>query len=162
MDKLKEDLVEINYIKTKIGILKYTIVNSKLVSLNKVDECEFINYNKSELAIKIEKELLEYFEGKRKVFDIPLEMQGTEFQKKVWNALLEIPYGEVRSYKDISKRIGNEKACRAVGMANNKNKIMIIIPCHRVIGADKKLVGYYYGIDMKQELLDLEKNNKNK
>ena len=98
----------------------------------------------------------EYLDGQRKVFDLPLHPNGTEFQIKVWKALTEIPYGETRSYKDIAISIGNEKACRAVGMANNKNPIPIIIPCHRVIGANKKLVGYAGGLDLKERLLDLE------
>lgn len=98
----------------------------------------------------------EYIKGKRKIFDLPLNPNGTEFQKKVWKALTEIPYGETKSYKDIAAILGNEKACRAVGMANNKNPIPIIIPCHRVIGANKKLVGYAGGLDLKKMLLNLE------
>ena len=101
-------------------------------------------------------QIREYLDGQRKVFDLPLHPTGTEFQIKVWKALTEIPYGETRSYKDIAISIGNEKACRAVGMANNKNPIPIIIPCHRVIGANKKLVGYAGGLDLKERLLDLE------
>ena len=101
-------------------------------------------------------QIREYLDGQRKVFDLPLHPNGTEFQIKVWKALTEIPYGETRSYKDIAISIGNEKACRAVGMANNKNPIPIIIPCHIVIGANKKLVGYAGGLDLKERLLDLE------
>ena len=92
------------------------------------------------------------------MFDLPLDPIGTEFQKKVWQALKEIPFGETRSYGEIAKLIGNEKASRAVGMANNKNPIAIIIPCHRVIGANGKLVGYAGGLDLKEKLLKLEKN----
>ncbi|WP_100065367.1 methylated-DNA--[protein]-cysteine S-methyltransferase [Miniphocaeibacter massiliensis] len=103
------------------------------------------------------KQIKEYFMGKRKSFSIPLKPKGTEFQKKVWESLLKIPYGETRSYKDIAKDIGNEKASRAVGGANNKNPIFIIIPCHRVIGASGNLVGYGGGIKMKEKLLQLEK-----
>ena len=106
-----------------------------------------------------DEELDEYFKGNSKVFDIPLKIEGTEFQRKVWNALLEIPYGETRTYLDIAKQIGNSKACRAVGMANHNNKIMILIPCHRVIGSNKKLVGYAGGIDVKEKLLEIEKKN---
>ncbi len=113
----------------------------------------------SELSELAAIKLNEYFDGKRKSFDLPLEPQGTEFQKKVWAALLEIPYGETRSYKDIAERIGNPKACRAVGGANNKNHIVVIIPCHRVIGAYGGLVGYGLGLPMKQQLLDIEKGN---
>ena len=101
-------------------------------------------------------QIKEYIDGKRTVFDLPLHPNGTEFQIKVWKALTEIPYGETRSYKDIAISIGNEKACRAVGMANNKNPIPIIIPCHRVVGSNKKLVGYAGGLDLKQKLLNLE------
>lgn len=111
----------------------------------------------TEIIKKTHEELEEYFKGNRKVFDIPLKIEGTEFQRKVWNSLLEIPYGETRTYLDIAKQIGNSKACRAVGMANHNNKIMILIPCHRVIGSNKKLVGYAGGIDVKEKLLEIEK-----
>ncbi len=99
----------------------------------------------------------EYLQGKRKNFDIRFRLEGTEFQKEVWNALLEIPYGETRSYKQIAEAIGNPKAVRAVGMANNRNPILLIVPCHRVIGADGSLTGYAGGLEMKQYLLDLER-----
>ena len=112
----------------------------------------------TDIIKKAYKELDEYFKGNRKTFDIPLKIEGTEFQKKVWMALLEIPYGETRSYLDIAKKIGNPKASRAVGMANHNNKIIILIPCHRVIGSNKKLVGYAGGLDVKEKLLKLEKN----
>lgn len=101
-------------------------------------------------------QLNEYFAGERQVFDLPLNPQGTEFQKKVWKALQGIPLGETRSYKQIAEAVGNPKACRAVGMANNRNPIAIIIPCHRVVGASGKLVGYAGGLDIKQKLLALE------
>ena len=100
--------------------------------------------------------LKEYFDGKRKDFDLPLKASGTEFQKKAWSALLEIPYGETRTYKQQAQAIGNVKACRAVGAANGKNPISIIVPCHRVIGANNKLVGYGGGMDIKKALLELE------
>ena len=101
----------------------------------------------------------EYFNGDRKNFELPISPSGTEFQKSVWNALQEIPYGETRSYKEIAIVIGNEKACRAVGMANNKNPISIIIPCHRVIGTNGKLVGYAGGLKVKDYLLSMEKTH---
>lgn len=109
------------------------------------------------LIKKTKQQLDEYFAGKRKEFDIPIKLEGTDFQIKVWKELLKIPYGETYSYLDIAKRIGNPKASRAVGMANNKNKIIIIVPCHRVIGSNKKLVGYACGLDVKEKLLELEK-----
>ena len=101
-------------------------------------------------------QLDEYFAGKRKKFDIPLNPQGTAFQLSVWKALQAIPYGKTRSYKQIAQTIGNPKACRAVGLANNKNPIWIIIPCHRVIGADGALTGYGGGLKMKKNLLEIE------
>jgi len=109
------------------------------------------------LTDKAAEQLEEYFAGKRRKFDLPLDPQGTQFQRLVWNALLKIPYGETRSYKQIAQMVGNPKACRAVGMANNKNPIWIVIPCHRVIGADGSLTGYGGGLEMKQRLLELEK-----
>jgi len=102
-------------------------------------------------------QLTEYFNGKRHDFDLPLDPRGTPFQKSVWSALLTIPYGETRSYKDIACAVGNTKACRAVGMANNKNPISIIIPCHRVVGSGGVLTGYGGGLDIKRALLELEK-----
>lgn len=102
------------------------------------------------------RQLSEYFSGKRKVFNLPLLLKGTDFQKQVWQALLKIPFGETRSYKQIAEAIGNPKAVRAVGMANNKNPLLIVVPCHRVIGANGKLVGYAVGLDKKEYLLRLE------
>lgn len=104
------------------------------------------------------RQLSEYFSGKRKEFHLPLLLKGTDFQIQVWNALLKIPFGETRSYKQIAEAIGNPKAVRAVGMANNKNPLLIVVPCHRVIGANGKLVGYAVGLDKKEFLLKLEKN----
>ncbi len=112
------------------------------------------------LALKVFRELDEYFEGKRKTFDIPLRTHGTAFQEKVWAALRAIPYGEVRSYKEVAEAIGHPKAYRAVGMANNANPIFIIVPCHRVIGSDGSLTGYGGGLPMKKALLSLEKGNR--
>ena len=101
--------------------------------------------------------LKEYFDGKRREFDLPLKFEGTDFQKKAWNALLTIPYGQTRSYKEQAEAVGNKKACRAVGAANGKNPISIIVPCHRVIGTDGSLIGYGGGLEMKKSLLDLER-----
>lgn len=101
----------------------------------------------------------EYLKGERKEFDIPFRMKGTKFQKQVWTALCEIPYGETRSYKQIAEAIGNPKAVRAVGMANNRNPLLVVVPCHRVIGANGQLVGYAGGLDKKEFLLRLENPN---
>lgn len=101
-------------------------------------------------------QLDEYFQGQRSYFQLPLDFQGTEFQKQVWQALLSIPYAETRSYKQIAIQIGRPQAVRAVGSANGKNPIPIIVPCHRVIGANGRLVGFSGGLDKKQLLLDIE------
>ncbi|MCM1251055.1 MAG: methylated-DNA--[protein]-cysteine S-methyltransferase, partial [Alistipes sp.] len=104
-------------------------------------------------------ELQEYFDGVRRSFDLPLAPAGTPFQQQVWSALLEIPYGETRTYGEIAARIGRPKACRAVGMANNRNPIAIFVPCHRVVGASGALVGYAAGLSVKEFLLRLEEMN---
>ena len=101
-------------------------------------------------------QLEQYFKGERKEFSLPLNPKGTPFMKNVWNALCDIPYGKTVTYKDIAQAVGNPKACRAVGLANNKNPIAIVIPCHRVIGCSGKLVGYAGGLDLKRKLLVLE------
>ena len=117
------------------------------------------NYLQEETALILQckNQLDEYFIGERKSFDLPLAPKGTEFQKKVWDALKEIPYGETRTYGEIAETVGNSKAARAVGMANNRNPIAIIVPCHRVVGASGKLVGYAGGMEQKEKLLHLEK-----
>ena len=102
------------------------------------------------------RQLEEYLKGERKTFDLPIRMRGTDFQKRVWTALLDIPFGETRSYKQIAEAIGNPKGMRAVGMANNRNRLLIVVPCHRVIGANGSLVGYGEGLEMKEFLLRLE------
>lgn len=102
------------------------------------------------------KQLTEYFEGSRKTFDVPLAAKGTDFQKQVWQALTQIPFGETWSYQDLANTIGNPKAVRAVGLANGKNPISVIVPCHRVIGKSGKLTGYAGGLERKEALLKLE------
>jgi len=102
-------------------------------------------------------QLKQYFEGKRESFDIPLHLVGTDFQKSVWNALLQIPFGKTQSYLDLSKSLNNVKAVRAVATANGANAISILIPCHRIIGSDGSLVGYAGGLNAKKKLLSLEK-----
>ena len=145
-----------------VGKIEIIEENEKIVELNIYNEEKNEKKNNiiekdTKLLLEVEKQLKEYFEGKRIKFEIPLNPKGTEFMKKVWKELLKIPYGETRTYKEIAEKIGNSKASRAVGMANNKNPIPIIIPCHRVIGSNNKLVGYALGLDMKQYLLDLER-----
>ncbi len=121
-------------------------------------QSEWIESEHSPVFQKTVVQLSEYFNGMLTSFDLPLKMQGTAFQKKVWAALEEIPYGETISYKKLATRIGNPKASRAVGLANGKNPISIIVPCHRVIGANGDLVGYGGGLRRKAQLLELEKS----
>lgn len=148
------------YYETKIG--KIGIVeNGKAIihiSFGKIN-FEGVCINETPLLKKAGNQLQQYLEGKRKKFDLPLKPGGTEFQKKVWNVLQEIPYGETFTYKDVARAVGNIRACRAVGMANNKNPIPICIPCHRVIGSNGKLIGYAGGLDIKEKLLEIEKRN---
>ena len=126
---------------------------------NTVTELRFGNCEQedSPLSHAASEQLREYIEGRRKAFDLPLAPKGTEFQLTVWEALLQIPYGETRSYKDIAIAIGKPKAVRAVGMACNRNPLPILIPCHRVVGKNGKLTGYAGGLHLKQQLLDLER-----
>ena len=149
----------IYFYETEIGTIGIRENNKYITDIyfSKIDTND--NIKETELIKKCFLQLKEYFEGSRRSFDLPIEPKGTEFQKKVWDELLKIPYGETKSYKDIALAIGNEKACRAIGMANNKNPIPIIIPCHRVIGSNKKLVGYSGGIDIKEKLLNIENIN---
>ena len=111
------------------------------------------------LIKRVVEQMGEYLVGSRKSFDFPILPSGTMFQKKVWDALVAIPYGETRSYKEVAVQAGNSKAARAVGMANNRNPIPIVIPCHRVIGYDGSLTGFGGGLDLKRYLLELEKVN---
>lgn len=130
---------------------------------------EFVNISNDEinqagddspLLTEAFRQLEEYLRGERKSFDLPLELRGTDFQRRVWQELLKIPYGETVSYKDIAERAGNPYAARAVGMANHNNPIAIIVPCHRVICADGRLGGYAGGIDLKRALITLERQLK--
>ena len=105
----------------------------------------------------VKRQLDEFFAGQRTTFDLPMAPDGTEFQKRVWAELTRIPYGETISYAELAKRVGSEGAARAVGRANATNPIAVVVPCHRVIGADGSLTGYAYGVELKRSLLDFEK-----
>lgn len=144
-------------ITTPIGNIKIEEQDEKITGISYTEERP--SYADTHVLKEAQKQLNEYFEGRRKIFNLPLNPAGTEFQHKVWSALKEIPYGGIRTYKQIAEQIGNPSACRAVGMANNKNPIMIVVPCHRVIGSNGALTGYASGIDIKEKLLDLEKLN---
>lgn len=154
-----------SYCSSPLGDMQIIEENNSLthlnLSVNQILPADFpkgsITQKDTPLISSAKRQLDEYFQGKRKSFDLPLAPSGTQFQQKVWNALCTIPYGKTRSYKEIAAQIQNPKGCRAVGMANNRNPIMIIIPCHRVIGSNGSLVGYAGGLDIKQWLLAHEK-----
>lgn len=116
-------------------------------------------FGENEILIEAKKQLSEYFQGKRSDFDLTMEAQGTEFQKKVWARLSQIPFGETRSYKDIAIELKDKNACRAVGTANGKNPLSIFVPCHRVISSDGSLGGYAGGLEIKTKLLRLEQES---
>ncbi|MGP2657486.1 methylated-DNA--[protein]-cysteine S-methyltransferase [Malaciobacter sp. WC5094] len=119
-----------------------------------------IVFESTDIIEKAIVQIEEYFEKKRKTFDLPLLFVGSDFQKKVWTALVEVPYAQTSSYLDLAKKIGNEKAVRAVANANGANALSIVVPCHRIIGTNKKLTGYAGGLELKKKLLDLESSNK--
>lgn len=123
-------------------------------------EVEEMEEGSTETLEEARKQISEYFKGERKEFQLPLKLKGTDFQKKVWKSLEDIPYGETKSYQEIAEAVHSPKAFRAVGNANNKNPISIILPCHRVIGKSGKLVGYGGGLDKKEFLLELERKYK--
>lgn len=158
-DKGGNVLVYTAYYESPIGIVEIKATEQKLVSVSFVEKSEIEQNKKEENSIIIQTiaQLTEYFKGKRKEFVLPMDVQGTEFQKKVLNQVEKIPYGMTNSYREIALSINKEKASRAVGNANNKNKLLIVIPCHRVIGTNGKLVGYAGGIWRKEWLLNLEK-----
>lgn len=143
---------------TTIGKLGIAEENGAITELyfSGEDGASDVVLEESTLLKEANRQLQEYFAGKRQVFDLPLAPKGSVFQQKVWQALIEIPFGETRSYGQIAKRIGQPKASRAVGGANNKNPLPIFIPCHRVIGANGKLVGYGGGLEIKKTLLNVE------
>lgn len=145
--------------KSAIGVIEIEANEKSIVRIGFVDDCSGFNAGvPSRLTDLAFSQICEYFERKRFSFDVPICPQGTDFQLKVWEQLCKIPYGQTRSYGQIAAQVGNPKASRAVGMANNKNPIAIIIPCHRVVGANGSLVGYAAGLDIKRFLLDIESN----
>lgn len=150
------------YYDTKIGRLAIAENGSSIthIEVNKLFSTEDFIIEETPLIKNAALQIEEYLMGQRKTFDLPLDPKGTPFQKSVWNALLKIPYGETQSYKDIAIAINNPQGYRAIGMANNKNPIMIVIPCHRVIGSNGSLVGYGGGLSIKECLLNIESKNK--
>ncbi len=148
------------FFNSPLGIIEITGDDSSVSGIDFVDENmdDLPENSESPALSKCASQLEEYFSGKRKTFDVPLKLDGTTFQEKVWEALKEIPYGETRSYQDIAIMTGNPRAVRAVGGANNKNPVGVIVPCHRVIGKDGSLTGYGGGLCRKKWLLEHEKN----
>ena len=144
-------------LKTPAGNLLLTTNEKELLSVEFTAKKNIDSVRKPEILKQTEKQLIEYFSGIRKKFELKKKYTGTDFQIKVWKALERIPYGKTVSYEDIAKKTGKPKASRAVGNANNKNKISIIIPCHRVIAKNGKLAGYGGGVDKKEYLLEFER-----
>lgn len=144
-------------INTPIGMMEMHADENGITALK--FGCEEAFADETEILLRAERELNEYFAGRRKDFSVPLSMHGTDFQIRVWKALIGIPYGEVRTYAQIARSVGCDKGYRAVGMANHVNSIPIMIPCHRVIGSDGKLTGYAGGLGIKKQLLKLEGYN---
>lgn len=144
------------YYYSPIGVIELQATGRSLTSLKLIEGYKAFTASSNPVIKETISQLSEYFAGQRQQFHLPLQLQGTEFQKQVWNQLMEIPYGKTISYAELAQAIGNPKACRAVGSANGKNPIAIIVPCHRVIASDKSLGGYAYGLAVKQHLLKLE------
>jgi methylated-DNA-[protein]-cysteine S-methyltransferase len=145
------------YYQSPVGMLELTANDTALTGLRLAKEGEWQTAKSENKIIRQTcSQLDEYFAGKRKTFELPLAPAGTGFQEKVWEELQRIPYGKTISYAQLAQAVDNPKACRAVGSANGKNPIAIIIPCHRVINAGGKLGGYALGPDIKKQLLDLE------
>lgn len=145
-----------------IGMLVIAALDGAICSIGllKPEDKDTVEETDHPLLNQAAMELKEYFEGARTQFAFPMQAEGTVFQNAVWDALRKIPYGETMSYGEIANVVGNAKASRAVGMACNRNPIMIAVPCHRVVGANGSLTGYAYGTGIKQVLLDIERENR--
>jgi methylated-DNA-[protein]-cysteine S-methyltransferase len=151
------------YIASPVGKLKLVASETGLIAIlwendnpRRVPLKDMVEDNEQHILVETERQLKEYFAGERDEFSIPLEMRGTAFQKDVWRALQAIPFGKTLSYGEIAKQLGRPTASRAVGAANGRNPISIIVPCHRVIGSSGKLTGFAGGLDAKAHLLNLE------
>lgn len=144
-----------DYLETTLGLMEIICEYESLIGLKLVSE-KTHGDSENKISKKVKSQILEYLDGSRMTFNIPIKLTGTDFQKKVYEETLKIPYGSTKTYGEIANSIGNPKSMRAVGMALNKNPIWIIIPCHRVIGKNNKLTGFAGGIDKKLSLLKLE------
>ncbi|MDR8390109.1 methylated-DNA--[protein]-cysteine S-methyltransferase [Aliifodinibius sp. S!AR15-10] len=147
--------MKIDELETPVGTLQITVNENyirKIIFTDRPDGAR----TSHPVLLKVRAQLREYFEGKRKTFDLPLQPEGTEFQQRVWKVLSNIPYGTTITYQELAEKLGNPDSIRAAGRANGQNPLPIVIPCHRVIGANGKLVGYSGGIDRKKWLLKYE------
>lgn len=154
-------------IRSPVGELKLVASDTGLVAVlwevekpNRVRLGELVQKPSDPILLEAERQLGEYFAGKRRNFSVALDMRGTSFQRDVWAALLAIPFGETRSYRDLATKLGNPRATRAVGAANGRNPISIIVPCHRVISSNGKLTGFAGGLEAKARLLELEQGHR--
>ena len=138
-----------------IGIVRLTEEGGAITRIELTDAID-VSVMPTPLHHEAEQQILSFLEGKRRQLNLPIRMVGTPFQQRVWRALQQIPYGATRTYGEIASEIDHPKACRAVGMACNKNPLLFIVPCHRVVGTNGKLTGFAYGTDAKRYLLDLE------
>ncbi len=148
-------MVNYCFYNSEIGIIKIGVSDGAVCEIG-IADCPSES-TPSALADRAFEEISEYLNGKRKAFDFPIAPKGTDFQRKVWSALREIPYGETKTYGEIAADIGSPKAARAVGNACNKNPLLLAVPCHRVLGANGSLTGFAAGIEVKERLLLLEK-----
>ena len=146
----------LEYYDSPLGMLKITANNTGLTAIVFVDAALQQSTQTNAVTNMTKLQLEEYFAGTRQQFDLPIAVKGTDFQRQVWQQLKQIPYGQTLSYQDIAKQIDNPKAVRAVGSANGKNPLTIVVPCHRVIGANGSLTGYAWGVSRKAQLLALE------
>ena len=142
-----------------IGIVRLTEADGSIIRIELTDAADAVHTASTPLLHEATLQILSFLEGKRQQLDFPIHMVGTPFQQRVWRALQQIPYGTTRTYGEIAAAIGNPRASRAVGMACNKNPLLLIVPCHRVVGVNGKLVGFAYGTDTKRQLLLLERES---
>jgi methylated-DNA-[protein]-cysteine S-methyltransferase len=151
--------IQTTYYHSPVGLLKISGTDNYITEISfedKVQRSDSRKRNLSPLLITAIEQLIQYFNGERRQFDLPINQSGTDFQKGVWNELMAIPYAKTISYLDLARRTGDSKATRAVANANGKNNVAIVVPCHRVIGANKELVGYGGGLWRKKWLLEHE------
>ena len=143
---------------TPIGAVRLTEEGGSIIRIELTNAADAVHTSPTPLLHESAQQILAFLNGERRQLDFPIRMMGTPFQQRVWRALMQIPYGTTRTYGEIASAIGNPRASRAVGMACNKNPLLLIVPCHRVVGANGKLIGFAYGTEAKRWLLELEKS----